>query len=75
MVETIWWTDGAMQHHPPSMDDEVAEGWLLVASPDAYEVIVREIPTLTRITRVERSFTLEGGTIEQRVRDWAETLS
>ena len=75
MVETIWWTDGAMEHHPPSMNDEVAEGWLLVASSDAYEAIARESPALTRIARVERSFTLEGGMVERRVRDWTETVS
>ena len=75
MVETIWWIDGAMQHHPPSMEDEVAEGWLVLASSAAYEAIALEYPALTRVMRTERSFTLEGGAVERRVRDWTETVS
>lgn len=73
MVETIWWTDGTTQHYPPSMEDEVAEGWLVVASSDAYEAITRECPALTRISRIERSVTREDAAVERRVGDWAET--
>ena len=43
MVKTIWWTDGAMDHSPPSFDDEVGEGWLVVASPEAYEAITSRV--------------------------------
>ena len=57
------------------MRDEVAEGWLIVASPEAYEVIARQCRALTRMVRVERRFTLEGGAIERRVRDWTETAA
>jgi hypothetical protein len=68
MVETIGRTDGAMQHNPPSLDDEVGEGWLVVASPEAYEAIMSQCPALKRIVRVERCFTGEG-VVERRLRD------
>lgn len=74
MVKTIWWTDGAMDHSPPSFDDEVGEGWLVVASPEAYEAITSRCPTMKRIVRVARHFT-EEGVIERRVRDWIETAT
>jgi hypothetical protein len=32
MVESIWWTDGSVQHHSSRRDVEVGEGWAVVCS-------------------------------------------
>ncbi len=35
MVESIWWMDGNIDQAPPHFDDEVGEGWLVLASKEA----------------------------------------
>ena len=41
MVESIWWTDSLVGQAPPHFDDEVGEGWLVVASQVAWDTINR----------------------------------
>lgn len=60
LAKTIWRTDGAIQHHPPSLHDEIGEGWIVVASPEAWEVLNRRFTRLNRVVRVDRRFTEEG---------------
>jgi hypothetical protein len=56
MVESIWWTDGLVGQAPPHFDDEVGEGWLVVASQVAWDTITSQLGTLKRMVHVERSF-------------------
>ena len=56
MVESIWWTDGLVGQAPPHFDDEVGEGWLVVASQVAWDTITSQLGTLKRMVYVERSF-------------------
>ena len=56
MVESIWWTDGLVGQAPPHFDDEVGEGWLVVASQVAWDAITSQLGTLKRMVHVERSF-------------------
>jgi hypothetical protein len=56
MVESIWWTDGLVGQAPPHFDDEVGEGWLVVASQAAWDAITAQLGTLKRMIHVKRSF-------------------
>jgi hypothetical protein len=56
MVESIWWADGLVGQAPPHFDDEVGEGWLVVASQAAWDAITSQLGTLKRMIYVERSF-------------------
>jgi hypothetical protein len=46
MVQSIWWTDSLVGQAPPHFDDEVGEGWLVVASQAAWDAITAQLGTL-----------------------------
>ncbi|MFC1572833.1 hypothetical protein ACFL6M_04460, partial [Candidatus Eisenbacteria bacterium] len=54
MVESIWWCDGYLGHRSPKVG-QVGEGWLVVASPEAFGALFGEGEALQRVERVERS--------------------
>ncbi len=54
MVETLWWQDGQPAASGYSRD-EVGEGWLVVASPLAWDAIEALLGPLKRVVIVERS--------------------
>jgi hypothetical protein len=56
MIESVWWLDGLIDQSPPHLDNEVGEGWLVVASQEAWEAIKSRIGKLKRMISVERSF-------------------
>ena len=56
MVESLWWADGLIEHRPPHFDDEVGEGWLVIATQAALQVIMRKLGTLYRHVIVQRNF-------------------
>jgi hypothetical protein len=56
MVQSIWWTDSLVGQAPPHFDDEVGEGWLVVASQAAWDAITAQLGTLKRMIHVKRSF-------------------
>jgi hypothetical protein len=56
MVESIWWADGFTGHFPSHFDDEVGEGWLVVASQAAWDAIKSQLGPLKRRVHIERSF-------------------
>jgi len=35
MVESIWWVEGLLEQSFPRYDNEVGEGWLVLARPEA----------------------------------------
>jgi hypothetical protein len=35
MVHSVWWQDGSLRQSPPSFEDEVGEGWLVLATAAA----------------------------------------
>lgn len=53
MAESIWWADGWRQMEPPEQQDEVGEGWLVVASPSAVKALI-DFEPLSQYVRVER---------------------
>ena len=54
MVESIWWKDGPMGWHSSHDHDETGEGWLVVASQEAFSQIRNQYPFLKRQVMVER---------------------
>lgn len=60
MVETLWWQFGGFQRMPPHNRDQVGEGWLVLASPEAIEVLTAEFGSLFQRMKVERSERRDG---------------
>ena len=64
MIESIWWLDGLMDHNPPLLDDEVGEGWLVLATSEAFGQIKDHYGSLKMQVVVEREF------YQDRVKKW-----
>lgn len=60
MVESVWWADGPMTLGPPNHEDEVAEGWLVIATAKGMEAIRRRYRDLMRRSRISRMFREQG---------------
>jgi hypothetical protein len=61
MVWSIWWQDGLYQALPPKLYDDVGEGWAIVGSSKALEIITAQMgKQLTQYIRVEESQREEG---------------
>lgn len=60
MVESIWWSDGFIEQRPPRFDDDVGEGWLVIASQNALSDIKSKFNKLKRIVSITRSFYQDG---------------
>ena len=56
MVESIWWMDGNIDQAPPHFDDEVGEGWLVLASKEAFNSIKSIFGPVGKKIRLVRSF-------------------
>jgi hypothetical protein len=69
MVESVWWADGLVGQSPPHLEDEVGEGWLVLASESAWEAIASLLPNLRRVLYVKRSYDHEGQPIVREIRD------
>ncbi len=54
VAETRWWTDGGFLRAPPEPRDQVACGWLVIASRAAVGAITHKIGALFRLVFVER---------------------
>ena len=66
MVWTMWWTDGLIGLSPPHLDEEVGEGWVVLASPGAWNELKNRFDGLARMSTVTRRFTSEGNEQSQR---------
>jgi len=62
MVESLWWVDGLVDQSPPHFDDELGEGWLVVASPAALSAIEAAFGATKRRVKVTRSYVVNGHT-------------
>ncbi|AKB57703.1 hypothetical protein [Methanosarcina barkeri] len=60
MVESVWWMDGNINQGPPHFDDEVGEGWLVLASKEAFNSIKSTFGPPCKKIRLERSFASDG---------------
>lgn len=60
MVESVWWMDGNINQGPPHFDDEVGEGWLVLASKEAFNSIKSTFGSPCKKIRLERSFASDG---------------
>jgi hypothetical protein len=69
MVESVWWADGLVGQSPPHLEDEVGEGWLVLASEPAWEAMESLVPNLRRVVYVKRSYDHEGQPIVREMRD------
>jgi hypothetical protein len=65
MIESSWWADGLVGQSPPHFDDEVGEGWLVVASPAAWDAMQLQLGPLRRLVHVERSFSSKGKRLQR----------
>ncbi len=71
MVESIFWKDGPIGRRPPKMDDVCSDGWLVVATPKAVDLIRQLTGKIIKIDAVVRCYgnnsdSLECGTVETR---------
>lgn len=73
VVETVWWADGLIGHCPPHFDDEVGEGWLVLADKEACAAIRERFPRCKRYIRIERHLSREADRLA-RVFEQDETL-
>jgi hypothetical protein len=71
LAKTIWWADGTIQHYPPALKNEIGEGWLVVVSPEAWEVLKRRFTTLVRVGRIERQF-IEEEKVQHKTLDYID---
>ena len=56
MVESIRWQDGSFHCHPPRLEEVSSEGWLVVASPEAAELIAQIFGQAIRLSAVLRQY-------------------
>ena len=67
MVESIWWTDRRPMLHPDGLtDDEVGEGWLVLATESALRQIEETFGSLPKRSVVVRRYQRGSETIECR---------
>ena len=67
MVESIWWMDGRpMLHADGLLEDEVGEGWLVLASESALGQIEEAFGSLSRRSAVVRRYESDSEAIERR---------
>jgi hypothetical protein len=74
LAKTIWWSDGGIQHYPPPFDEEIGEGWLVVISSKAWEILNRRFSSLSRIVSIERAFTTDGGDEQRKTLDYVDVV-
>ena len=74
LAKTIWWTDGALQHHSPPFDDEIGEGWLVVVSPEAWAALNSRFASLSRVVSIERAFTMDERDERRKTFDYVEVV-
>jgi hypothetical protein len=55
MVKSIWWVDGNVDHAPPHHQDQVGEGWIVVASQRALESLSKCLGPFERQAEIVRS--------------------
>jgi len=68
IVKSTWWADGFVGQSPPHLDEEVGEGWLVIASQAAWDAIASEFGTSKRTVNVERSFRRDGQLLRRDMR-------
>jgi hypothetical protein len=56
MVESIWWVDGLLDQSFPHYDNEVGEGWLVLANAKALNMILDRYHSIERLLDVERGY-------------------
>jgi hypothetical protein len=59
MVKSIWWVDGNIKHAPPHYPDQVGEGWIVTASPEAFERLSKCLGPFERQIEVTRSVRID----------------
>ena len=47
-VESIWWRDGSLQRYDPRQYCKIGEGWLVLATEDAYKCLVEYASQVNR---------------------------
>ena len=63
MVNSLWWVDGALaQCRRTASREEVGEGWLVLASQEAWSQLRSIFPSVTRRQRVERHYRTDART-------------
>lgn len=59
MVESIWWKNGLTERQMPPLDN-TGEGWIVVASPEAWKSIKSKYSSLKRLLKTERYYINNG---------------
>jgi len=65
MAESVWWIDGPIGQAPPHFKDEVGEGWLVVASDEAWEALMSRFDDFQHLVYVKRSYQQNGSARER----------
>ena len=66
--------DGLFEQSPPHLNEEVGEGWLVVASPTAWNAIRSQFDSLKRIVKVERSFYQDEQELKRNIQSEEDVL-
>jgi hypothetical protein len=61
MAETVWWQDGPAGMGGSLPEDCVGEGWLVLATPEAWAALSASLGEVVRVRSVTRTATLEQG--------------
>jgi hypothetical protein len=56
-VESLWWADGFVGHAPPE-ENEVGDGWLVLATPTAWDLLKMRFEKLVRNTQLQREYSI-----------------
>jgi len=62
-VESIWWKDGSLERYDPRQYCKIGEGWLVLATEDAYKCLVEYASQVARggLVRRTKGWTASGG--------------
>jgi len=60
MVESFWWNDGDFLCGTGHSSEQVGEGWLVLASQDAFTHLRQQYEPLKRVLVLERRYQEEG---------------
>ncbi len=60
MVESLWWNVGDFSSDTGHSDEQVGEGWLVLAKQDAFMQLCRQYQPLKRVAVLERRYQKDG---------------
>ncbi|ADE17039.1 hypothetical protein Nhal_4033 (plasmid) [Nitrosococcus halophilus Nc 4] len=66
MAESLWWMDGPIDRSPPRIDEVCGEGWLVIATNRAVDIISRAVGQAKWVGAVLRQYRGDDGQLVHR---------